>query len=161
MRDTLNRATGGLFGRMMQNTFLRYFVFAFGGGMSYVLLLTVTYLLTSLAAISDIVSYWIGLACAVIFAFIYHRFITFNAMTRWQQRFAKFFALEIVIAIANGVLVYLLTKKMIIQFLAPIDQIHFISAKVSLYFLIITFCVTLLLSVINFTMNRFWVFRDG
>ena len=153
MYDKLNRTTGGLLDRMMQNTFLRYFVFVFGGGIGYIILISTTYLFTTYFALWRIYSYALGLALAMAFTFIYHRQITFNNKTLWKKRFAKFAITVTCLELANLSFFYFLTE--------VLPQRYAAANIFSVYYPVTSLFITILLSVINFTANRIWVFRNA
>ena len=126
----------------LYRTARKYAVFVTGGGIDLLLSLLITTPLTEFLGIPYWISYFFGLVAAILFTFIYHRHVTFGMKSAWKSRFLKFGIVVTLIVIANYFLV--LTATEILQF----------------HYLISIFLVTLILSVINFGVNKIWVFKS-
>ena len=123
----------------------RYIIFIFGGFLGWLILISVTVFIVNIFQTRPYVGYSLGLTGAIIFAFSYHRYITFKQKTNWQPRFMKFAPLEISLSGLNWLFFYLVT-----EFLGIGSGIGYITAS---------FFITWFISIINFSLNRFWVFK--
>ncbi len=151
-----------LTGESLFATIRRYLVFVFGGGIGWLIIIGMQALF--LARWGEIFSYWVGLIFADIFTFVYHRLITFKIKSDWKMRFVKFSAIVIVISVANGALFSFSAKNF--------DLTYFDMAVPSGLLLglfggnliipgriLVSFVITLILSIINFGINRIFIFR--
>ena len=124
----------------------KYVVFIFGGGIGTVLAIVVTFLLTEYMDFWQLplwywYSYAAGITAATLFAFVYHRHVTFNKKSKWKSRFARFSVFVIFLALANWLLV------------------RFVTERFGIHYVIAIFLVTFALSVVNYFVNRIWIFR--
>ena len=116
----------------------RYVKFVFGGGISLVLNLLITYLLTELLYLWHMLSFGIALGLETIFLFVYHSKVTFKTNGKF-----KIFAIVILfISGLNWILVYLLTEKFGLQYLIAI------------------ILVAGVVSILNYIINRNLVFKE-
>jgi len=115
----------------------RYVRFLFGGGLSLMLNLGITYLLTEFLQFWHMTAFAIALGCEILFLFTYHSFITF----RKQCRFFLFAGVVLFISGLNWLAVYSLTEILSLQYLLAI----LLAATV--------------ISVVNYTLNRNVVFK--
>jgi putative flippase GtrA len=131
-------------------TLRKYLIFIAGGGTGLLIAEAITTLLTESFNMWYLISYTIGTAVSIIFTFIYHRYITFRKSTEIRKRFIKFVFVVTVIATLNVVLVYFFTEA----------AAAFLGIEISklLYWSTI-FIITLVLSTINFAINKLWVFK--
>lgn len=152
-----------LTGEPLFATIRRYLIFVFGGGIGWSIIIGMQALF--IAKLGEIFSYWIGLLFADIFTFVYHRFITFKIKSDWKIRFVKFSVIVVAISIANGAIFSFAAK--------TFDLTHFDVAIPSALLLgffgsglivpgriLVSFVITLVLSVINFAINRIFIFRQ-
>ena len=123
----------------------RYAIFIFGGFVGWLILISITTFITNAFQTRPYVGYLFGLTGAIIFTFSYHRYITFKQKTNWQSRFMKFAPLEISLSALNWLLFYIVTESQGIG-----SGVGYITAS---------FFITWFISIINFSLNRFWVFK--
>lgn len=117
----------------------RYFRFIFGGGLSLMLNLFVTYVLTEFFHFWHMVSFSLALGMEIAFLFVYHSLITF------RQR-GKFFRFVFIILGISG-----------LNWLG----VYFLSVILGIQYLISIVIAALLISVLNYSMNKKWVFGEG
>ncbi len=149
-----------LTGEPLIATIRRYFIFVFGGGIGWLIIIGMQALF--IARWGEILSYWVGLIFADIFTFVYHRFITFKIKSDWKIRFVKFSAIVIVISVANGALFSVAAKNfdlanfdLAIPLLGLFGSAGFaIPGRI-----LVSFVITLILSIMNFAINRIFIFR--
>ncbi len=149
-----------LTGEPLLATIRRYLIFVFGGGLGWLIIIGMQALF--LARLGEILSYWVGLIFADIFTFVYHRFITFKIKSDWKARFVKFSAIVIVISVANGALFSLAAKNFdLTYFDAVIPMLGLFGGGSSVIpgRILVSFVITLILSIINFAINRIVIFR--
>ncbi|GEM_PF-6978383 len=125
------------FRSMIKENWYRYFKFLFGGGLSLILNLTVTYLLTELFQLWHMLSFAIALGLEILFLFGYHSLVTF----RKRGKFLTFVIVILFISALNWVGVYLL------------------SVVMGLYYLFSIVIVALVISVLNYFLNKRLVFK--
>ncbi len=137
-----------LTGESLFATIKRYLVFVFGGGIGWLIIVGMQALF--IARWGEILSYWVGLLFADVFTFVYHRCITFKIKSDWKVRFVKFSVIVVLISVVNGALFSMASKYLD---LASFD-VAFVPGRV-----IASFLITLVLSIINFAINRIFIFR--
>ncbi len=116
----------------------RYVKFVFGGGISLILNLLITYLLTELIGFWHMVSFAIALSLETIFLFAYHSKVTFKV----NGKFKIFVIVILLISFLNWILVYLLTEKIKMQYLIAIVLVAGV------------------VSILNYFINKKIVFKD-
>jgi putative flippase GtrA len=116
---------------------LTYFRFLVGGGLSLLLGLAITYILTEFFGIWHMLSFGIALAIEIIFLFLYHSVITFGK----RGKFWLFIPVVLFISDLNWILVYVATIIFGWNYLISIIMVAGI------------------VSVINFIMNKLLVFN--
>jgi putative flippase GtrA len=131
-------------------TLRRYFIFLVGGGTGLVIAEVVTTFLTEVFHYWYMFSYVIGTIFAILFTFIYHRYVTFRKFSDIKKRFIKFVAVVSIIAVTNLVLVYTLTEAWANITGSPVTKVYYWTT---------IFFVTLVLSTVNFAVNKLWVFK--
>ena len=89
----------------VRNNWFRYLKFIFGGGLSMLLNLALTYILTEYFDLWHMVSYTISLVLEILFLFVYHSLVTF----RGKGRFLYFVATVLFISGLNWAAVYVMT----------------------------------------------------
>jgi putative flippase GtrA len=115
----------------------KYIKFIFGGGISLLLNLLATYLLTEFFSLWHMVSFGIALGLEIIFLFVYHSFITF----RKAGRFHRFVIVLVCISVLNWFGVYLGSEVL------------------GVYYLVAIVVVALVISVFNYLINKKLVFH--
>ena len=118
-------------------TIFQYIKFVLGGGLALVINLILTIFLTEYFKIWHIYSYGIIQLIELFFLYYYHSIITFKVFAR----FIKFFAVITLVAFSNWLFV------LIISYLTNFS-----------YIIIIVF-VTCIISLINFCVNKIYVFN--
>ena len=91
----------------------RYFTFVFGGLIGWLILIVSEQLLLRLGIWRGF-GYAVGGVLAILFTFVYHRYVTFGLKSGWKERFIKFAPLQVTISIANWAL-----------FVATTEYLHF------------------------------------
>ena len=109
----------------------RYVKFVFGGGLSLILNLIVTYLLTEFLMLWHMFSFTIALCVEFFFLFIYHSVVTFKK----RGKFLIFALVIIFISALNWLFVYIFSVTFQIQYLISIVV------------------VALIISVLNYLLN--------
>lgn len=132
-----------LTGESLFATIRRYIIFVFGGGIGWLILIGAHTFFRDNFGFQPVVSYAIGILFAIAFTFVYHIFITFKMKTRLKERFIQFSIVVVVISIANWVLFALGREVMDLQ----------------IPDFIMSFVITVFLSVVNFAINRIFIFR--
>ena len=94
----------------------RYVKFLFGGGLSLLLNLGITYSLTEFFNLWHMLSFAIALGCEIAFLFVYHSYITF----RKDGKFLIFASVVLFISGLNWIFVYLLTEILALPYLIAI-----------------------------------------
>lgn len=128
--------------KRLYTVLFRYGVFIFGGLIGYVIFFVTQRMLFD-------VGLWRGTALAVgevlavLFTFMYHRYVTFDQREGAREKFFKFVPLQVVLAFATWGLS-----------LIAIETLHYPDLQA-------TFIIVFFLSIINFTANRLFIFRKA
>ncbi len=131
----------------------KYFKFILGGGLGLGVNLAVTYALSEIIGVWFRIAYAIGLGVNVIFNFYYHRRVTFNRTDSAARRFYRFVPLTLAITATNYILVLIFTELVILNWLLVFEF-----AK-PLYKYGVIVGVTGVVSLINYYVNKRWVFK--
>jgi putative flippase GtrA len=115
----------------------KYVKFVFGGGLSLMLNLLVTYALTEFVHIWHMLSFGIALLVELLFLFGYHSRITFNK----KGNFLTFAAIILFISGLNWIFVYLLSEIF------------------EVYYLVSIILVAVIISFLNYALNNKIVFK--
>ncbi|HLD97527.1 MAG TPA: GtrA family protein [Candidatus Nanoarchaeia archaeon] len=118
----------------------RYGVFIFGGLIGYIIFYGTQRILYN-AGMWRGTGLAVGEILAVLFTFMYHRHVTFDQKSNARERFLKFFPVQISLAVITWALS-----------LVAIEHLHYPDLQA-------TFVIVFLLSMVNFTANRLFVFR--
>ena len=122
---------------LFKNLF-KYFKFLVGGGISLLISLALTYLLTEYVHLWHMTSFALVLGVEVIFLFLYHSVITFKK----RGKFLLFIFIILFISDLNWIFVY---------YLSEVFEIYYVFA------IILSAGV---ISILNFSMNKLLVFND-
>lgn len=128
--------------RRLYHVAFRYSVFVFGGLIGWVILIGSEQLLLRFGIWRGI-GYAVGLVLAIIFTFVYHRYITFGVKSDTGERFLRFAPIQVVIAAANWLL-----------FLAATEYL-----KIPVSEIVASFFITFILSLVNFAASKLLVFH--
>ena len=115
----------------------RYVKFIFGGGLSLVLNLIITYILTEFFLMWHMISFAIALGAELLFLLTYHTFITFKK----KGRIIHFIIIISLISGINWILVYIMTVLFNFNYLISIVL------------------VAGFVSIVNYVLNRNVVFK--
>jgi len=126
-----------LFSIDLNSDLFRYIKFLFGGGLSLLLNLGITYSLTEFLHLWHMLSFAVALGCEILFLFVYHSYVTF----RKNGRFWLFVVVILFISGLNWLAVYVLTEVLTLPYLIAIV----LSAAV--------------ISLLNYGINKRIVFR--
>ncbi len=129
----------------------KYIKFIIGGGLGLLANVIVTFMLTEFMGVPFRASYILGLAANIIFNFIFHMVVTFKTKEKASIRFVKFVPLTLSIAAANYLFVRIFTELIIISLIAGILGGY--------YKYVVIVLVTAAISVINYALNRYLVFK--
>jgi len=143
--ETLNELPFSSLLRKIYFVIKRYVIFIFGGFVGWLILISITTLIATIFQTRPYIGYSFGLTAAIIFTFSYHRYITFKQKTNWRSRFMKFAPLEMTLSALNWLLFYVVTESLGIDF--------------GVGYIIASFFITWFISIINFSLNRFWIFK--
>lgn len=94
----------------------KYVKFLFGGGLSLLLNLGITYVLTEYLHLWHMLSFTIALGCEILFLFVYHSYVTF----RKNGKFWLFALVILFISSLNWLAVYALTEVLALPYLIAI-----------------------------------------
>ena len=122
----------------MESNLYKYFKFLIGGGLSLLISLSLTYILTEYVYLWHMTSFALVLFVEVIFQFFYHSVVTFKK----RGKFLLFVFIILFISDLNWIFVYYLTEYLGIYYVVAIT----ISAGV--------------ISILNYGMNRKLVFGN-
>lgn len=125
---------------MIQQT-KKFIIFSIGGGLGALINWTITVILTELVGLWYMASYSIGLTINLIFNFLYQRHITFKVKDKVKRRFTLFTIISLSTIFLNMFLVYTLTEYL------------------GLFYLISIIFVTIIIAIINFILNKEFVFK--
>lgn len=119
----------------------RFIIFSIGGLIGMLINLAVTSFLTEIFSLWYRISYAIGLAVNLIFNFVYNRHITFKEKTKLKTRFIKFVIVSLTTILLNYISVIILTE-------------YF-----GVYYLLSIIIVVFAIAIINYILNKIWVFE--
>ena len=139
MKQTLDYVTKVLQPRFGETG--RYLVFITGGGTGMLINLCLTYVLTEFVHLWYMFSYAIGQTVNLLFNFFYHRHITFTVTSRAKERFGKFFLVSLAVISISWLLVLLITEYL------------------NLYYILSIVIVAFFVSIVDFLINKSWVFK--
>ncbi|MAF99527.1 MAG: hypothetical protein CMH61_02845 [Nanoarchaeota archaeon] len=120
-----------------EKTLLQYVKFVFGGGLSLILNLIVTYLLTELLGLFHMLSFTIALGAEILFLFGYHSKVTFKTN-------GKFLLFAVVILFISG-----------INWLS----VYFLSVTIGIHYLAAIIISAGIISIVNYAINKKIVFK--
>ncbi len=100
----------------LKRDLFRYVKFLFGGGLSLLLNLGITYVLTEFFQFWHMLSFGIALGCEILFLFVYHSYVTF----RKNGKFWLFVGVILFISGLNWLAVYVLTEILKLPYLIAI-----------------------------------------
>lgn len=126
----------------MKQVFPQYLLFILGGGTGALINISITYTLTEFFQIWYLLSFVIGGICNILFNFLFHVKITFQASKDFFTRLMKFF----IVSITYGVVSIALVK--------------FLVDTLQLYYLVAVVSVIGALSIINFLINKHLIFQN-
>lgn len=141
MKQTIDYLT-----RVVQPRFgeaLRYLVFITGGGTGMLINVCLTYVFTEFVHRWYMLSYTIGQAVNLSFNCFYHRHITFTVTSRGEECFGKFILVSLGLILTSWLLVWYIT-----EFL-------------NFYYILSIAIVAFFVSLIDFLINKFWVFNNS
>ena len=116
-------------------------MFVLGGGLCFIYDIIATFILTEIVGVWYLASYFFALSTGIIFLFIYHMRVTFGKSDNVKRRFAKFVFVATVYLFLNTWLVYFITETY---------KLHYLKSVI---------LVTTVLSILNYLVNKKWVFR--
>ncbi len=125
----------------------QFILFCIVGASNTLITMGVLYLLNSVLGVNYLISSAIGYLCGVINGYLWSTFLVFKKK-RTADNAAKFVAVNLVVLGVNTVLMYLLVD---ILGLENVFNFGALPAQA------ITICFTMIL---NFTLNKFWTFKE-
>jgi len=130
----------------MANIFLQqiskhrtYFIFSIGAILIFLIQITIAIVLTEIFHIWHMYSYAIALVCDILLLYIYHSFITFKGWNRMPNNFARFLLLYIFSYTLSWLLVFAITH-------------------LGIYYIPSIIFVSMIMSILNYNINKRWVF---
>jgi len=131
----------------------RFIIFCIGGGLGAIINWAISFFLTTVLGIYYLLSYTLAQSVNIIFNFLWNRHITFKIKTKATKRFIKFITVSISTAALSILFVYLI-KEFIIDNLYKImmfgQDLNYLAAII---------IVTFIVAVINYLLNKIWVFN--
>lgn len=121
--------------------FSKYLTFVIGGGLGLLINLIITIILSEIFGVKETISYVFGLGANVLFNFAYHKYITFQVKDKTRERFSKFAIITLAITGINYILVY------------------FSIEILGIFYIVSIITITLFISVLNYLVNKIWVFK--
>jgi len=106
--------------------FKKYFTFIFGGGVGFIINISVTIFFTEIVGFWHMFSYAIGLTGNVTWNFVFHSFITFQTHDLVWKRFSNFMIVTTIIVLSNYALVFITTTIFNFNYIVSITVITFI-----------------------------------
>ena len=131
----------------------RFIIFCIGGGLGAIINWFISFFLTTILGIYYLISYTLAQSVNITFNFLWNRHITFKVKSKFTERFVKFMTVSISTAALSILLVYL-TKEFVIDYLYKI-----IIFGQDLNYLAAIIIVTFIVAVINYLLNKIWVFE--
>ncbi len=131
----------------------RFIIFCIGGGLGAIINWIISFFLTTVLGFYYITSYTLAQTVNITFNFLWNRHITFKIKTKATKRFIKFAIVSISTAAFSILLVYLI-KEFIIDKLYKI-----IIFGQDLNYLAAIIIVTFIVAVVNYLLNKLWVFE--
>ena len=131
----------------------RFIIFCMGGGFGAIINWIISFILTTLFSINYVISYSLAQIINISFNFIWNRSITFRIKCNVKTRFLKFIITSIATASLSILLVFLI-KEFILDYLYKI-----IICNQDLNYLAAIIIVTFIVAVINYLINKYWVFE--
>ena len=125
-------------------TVKRYSIFVFGGFTGWLALISIHTFFRDAYGFNPLLSYAIGMIFADLFTFVYHRLVTFKVKTDWKRRFVQFTIIIVILSATNWTL-FSIARGI---FDLPFPDI------------VISFVITAVLSIINFVINRLFIFKQ-
>jgi putative flippase GtrA len=120
----------------------KYITFVLGGFMGAAIGWGLTYYLTEVLKTWYLLSYSLSMAVPFTFKIIYHKMVTFKENKMNTATVLKYLAVYVFIVLLNILLVYIATS-----------IFH-------IYYMISIFCATAILSIVNFALNKIYVFSE-
>jgi len=131
----------------------RFIIFCIGGGLGAIINWVISFFLTTVLGIYYLLSYTLAQSVNITFNFLWNRHITFKIKTKTTKRFIKFITVSLSTAALSILLVYLI-KEFVIDNLYKI-----IIFGQDLNYLAAIIIVTFIVAVINYLLNKLWVFQ--
>lgn len=130
----------------------QFLVFLAGGGLGALTNWGISFFLTSIEGLHYIISFSLAQLINITVNFLWHTYITFNVKDKAGNRFIRFLIMSIVTASLSIGLVYL-TKEYLLDRTYRIFLVGY-----NLNYLAAIILITFLVSIINFTISKIWVF---
>jgi len=132
----------------------RFIIFCIGGGLGAIINWIISFFLTSILGIYYLVSYTLAQVINITFNFLWNQNITFKVKDKAKRRFLKFILVSLTTAAISIGLVYLI-KEYIIDLIGTL-----IVFGHDLNYLAAIIIVTFLVAVLNYLLNKLWVFKQ-
>lgn len=120
----------------------KYITFVLGGFIGAVIGWGLTYYLTEVLNTWYLLSYSLSMAVPFTFKIIYHKMVTFKENKMNTATVLKYLLVYVLIMLINVFIVYIATSLW------------------HIYYMISIFCVTAILSVLNYALNKLFVFSE-
>ena len=131
----------------------RFIIFCIGGGLGAIINWVISFILTTGLGLYYVLSYTLAQTVNITFNFLWNRHITFKIKTKAKERFIKFITVSLSTAALSILLVYLI-KEFVLDYLYKI-----VIFNQDLNYLAAIIIVTFIVSVINYILNKIWVFE--
>lgn len=144
---------------MLQNHYLRriykskFWIFAVGGGLGAVINWILSFTLTTFLGVYYLISYTLAQTVNITFNFLWNRHVTFKITSHARKRFIKFVIVSLSTATFSIAFVYAI-KEFVIDYLYMI-----VIFGQELNYLVAIVIATFVVAVINYLLNKLWVFN--
>lgn len=95
--------------KISDNTLMEFTKFLMGGGINFILNITITYALTEFLGLYYLTSFMIVQIILIVYGYLYNSMVTFKIKTKSKKRFLKFISLLSIFYVINILLVKTLT----------------------------------------------------
>ena len=131
----------------------KIFFFLLGGGLGALINWIITFILTSIIGIYYLISYSFALIINILFNFFWNRNITFKVKSKFRKRLLRFILTSLFSLVISMSVMYLIKEYVL-------DRLYnIVFFGYDLNYLVAIIIVTFLVSLLNYILSNFWVFK--
>lgn len=139
----------------LYHRYKRFIIFCTGGGIGAIINWIISFFLTSILGIYYVASYTLAQVVNISFNFMWNRHITFKVKDKAQWRFLKFVTVSSSTALFSIFLVWSM-KEFVLDNIYTVQVFGY-----DMNYMVAIIMVTFIVSVINYVLNKIWVFGDS